>query len=329
MTTNPAAVSVGGAPPAPEQVASDFHPAGLAALNHVADRAADWSATADHIKTRLDRARWAVFGLSVAGALAAAVASQIPSVWKAHAYLAAMAAVLLAIGALLSQRFLGRNETQSWVRARSASEALKREAFRFAARSKPYGDTANPDALLQAERERIERDVDDLVARQVKATRAGSSPRQLISPTQYRNDRLLAAAQQFYRPKAEKYRKTAGVLKAVELCLAFAAVVVTAIAGIEGKAALGIPWPFDLAALTAVLTTVSGAILAHIGASRLDHLVVTYLATARRLEDLDSAFAASSAAGGSAWSQFVSQCEDIIAAETSSWVAKWSSDTQR
>jgi hypothetical protein len=51
---------------------------------------------------------------------------------------------------------------------------------------------------------------------------------------------------------------------------------------------------FDVAALTAVLTTVSGAVLAHIEGSRYQHLITSYLATARRLEDLDTGFATAS-----------------------------------
>jgi hypothetical protein len=49
-----------------------------AELEHVAMRAATWSETANHLKARLEFVRWLVFGLSIAGALAAAIASQIP-----------------------------------------------------------------------------------------------------------------------------------------------------------------------------------------------------------------------------------------------------------
>lgn len=304
-----------------------------AGLDRVADRAAGWSATADSLKSRLESARWAVFGLSIAGALLAAVASQMPESGaslpaRAHVWVALSAALLLAIGTFVSQRLLARGTTQDWVRARAASEALKREAFRFAAGAAPYDEPATAAALLEAERDRIEKDLDDLVGRQVAATRAGSSPRRRLSPSEYRDSRLLNQARKFYRPKAETYRQTARVLKTIEIGLALAATLVTVLAGTTGRAALGADWPFDLAALTAVLTTVSGAILAHIEASRLEHLIATYLATARRLEDRDLHFAAASVAGGSDWSRFVNQCEDIIAAENNSWVAKWTSDAR-
>jgi hypothetical protein len=72
-----------------------------------------------------------------------------------------------------------------------------------------------------------------------------------------------------------------------------------------------------------VLTIVSGAILTHIEALRLDHLLDTYTATARRLEDQDFEFDAARQIPA-AWSKFVNRCEDIIAAENASRVAKWS-----
>jgi hypothetical protein len=307
-------------------------PNGTAGLEHVANRAAEWSATADALKSRLETARKWVFGLSIGGALLAAVASQVPEAAagmhpKTHAVVAMSAALLLAIGTFMTQRFLGASATQRWTRARAASEALKREAFRFAAGAEPYEDPASADAKLQVERDRIEKDLDDLVGSQVPATRPGSSPRERIAPPDYRKKRLVAQAQGFYRPKAETYRQTADRLKKVEFCLAAAATVVTVIAGATGRAVFG-DWPFDLAALTAVLTTVSGAILAHIEASRLEHLIATYLATARRLEAQDLHFEAAAAAGGGEWSRFVNQCEDIIAAENNSWVAKWTTETR-
>jgi hypothetical protein len=47
-------------------------------LELVAKRAASWSETADQLKTQLDLVRWIVFALTIVGALAAALASQIP-----------------------------------------------------------------------------------------------------------------------------------------------------------------------------------------------------------------------------------------------------------
>jgi hypothetical protein len=125
-----------------------------------------------------------------------------------------------------------------------------------------------------------------------------------------------------YLPKAEQYRKIASRLRTIEFFLALAATAITALAGVVGKTIPVGADRFDLAALTAVLTTVSGAILAHIEASRYQYLVTSYLATARRLEDV-VADSAPVAADPVSWSDFVNRCEDIIATESNSWMAKW------
>ena len=294
-------------------------------LRHVADRAVTWSETADRLKRRLDRARWLVFALSISGALAAALASQISmhgSAISTHSIFAAIGTVLLATGTFVSSRFLRDNDLQAWVRARAASEALKREAFRYAAHAKPYDHSVTADQILNAERSKIEGGVDDLIDLTASAKRLGSSPRAPLTAQHYREQRIEDQINRFYRPKAEQYRRIASHLRTIEFFLALAATVITAVAGIIGKTIPIGADRFDLAALTAVLTTVSGAILAHIEASRYQYLVTSYLATARGLEDVAADFA-QVAADPDSWSDFVNRCEDIIATENSSWMAKW------
>jgi len=300
-----------------------------ALLDHVATRAAGWSATADRLKSRLERARWTAFGFSIGGALLAALASQMPDASNARTWLARISALLLAYATFVSARFLGAIATQDWVRARAASEALKREAFRFATQAAPYDDTATAEAVLDKERAAIEDDVDDLLGQLVAPIRPASAPRQPLDPAGYRAQRVRAQAAGFYRPRAAKYQGLATRLKRMEFLLALAASLVTVLAGVGGqRLSLGGGISFDPAALTAVLTTVGAAILAHIEASRYEHLVVTYLASARRLEDQDLRFDADSGRRD-AWSAFVNTCEDIIAAENLSWVAKWTGDAKK
>ena len=302
-------------------------------LVHVADRATGWSVAADRLKARQERARWTVFGLSIAGALMAALASQIPIdkgddfLRLAHTYVAMSSAALLAMATFVSSRFLGQAKSSAWVRARAASEALKREAFKFAARAAPYdiADPAMAEELLKTEYDKINTSAETVAHPVNDPGRPGSSPRALLTPDAYRTQRVLDQAHKFYQVKAARYLKTAKVLKRAEFALAAAATLITVYAGAVGKTMVGSGLSFDIAALTAVLTTVSGAVLTHIEASRLDHLVDTYTATARRLEDQDLAFD-NACQDPAAWSTFVNQCEDIIAAENASWVAKWADE---
>ena|SRR5262245_26274762 len=301
-------------------------------LELVAKRAESWSETANQLKARLDLVRWIVFALSIAGALAAAIASQIlpeagaatSALPRSHTVFATFGAVLLAGATFLSSRLLRDTEVQAWARARAAAEALKREAFRSATKAQPY-DTSTADELLKKEREKIEGQLTDLRDRQVEAVREGSAPREALNPEQYR-ERRVRPQMDWYKSKAHGYRKVATRLRWTEFTLALAATIITALAGALGKKFEIGPMAFDFAALTAVLTTVSGAIVAHIEASRYQHLVTSYLAAAARLEDLDTDFDAARTNAGT-WSEFVNGCEEVIAAENNSWVAKWTKAT--
>jgi cytochrome c biogenesis protein CcdA len=113
------------------------------------------------------------------------------------------------------------------------------------------------------------------------------------------------------------YRREASFTVQVgfEFGLALVATLITAIASVTGKSIPAFGVGFDIAALTAVITTIAGALLAHVEASRFDFLVTTYLATARRLEDRKSG-------PQDPVSTFVNDCETIIATENMSWIAK-------
>jgi hypothetical protein len=287
-------------------------------LDLVAKRAATWSQTANCLKGRLDKVRWLVFGLAIAGALLAALASQTEA-RSLHGILTALGTVLLAAGTFISARLLRDTEVQAWVKARIASEALKREAYKYAAGARPY-DAADADKTLDKERDEIEKNVDDIVP--FEPTSPGSAPTAPLTPQKYRQERVLGQIEGFYRRRAKEYQPIVSGLRWTEFTLALTATIITALAGVVGKFPLVAGIRFDLAALTAVLTTISGAILAHIEASRYQYLITSYLAAARRLEETDTDFPSAST-NPNAWSDYVNKCEDIIATENNSWVARW------
>jgi hypothetical protein len=293
------------------------------ALDNVANRQAIWSVTANILKTKLDRARWAVFIFSVLGALLATLASQFgpPANVAAGVYadprtwLAITGASSLASATFFTQRLLGPDVTKRWVRARAIAEALKREAYKFAAGAKPY-DQPDADTQLDAEHQRIEKDGDDLIPLLSINAGEGTTPRTMMTADQYLQRRVNRQIL-FYSERTAGYRTTANRLRRAEFLLALSATLITAAASATGKSTPLFRVKFDIAALTAVLTTLGGAVLAHVEAVRYDFLVTTYMATARRLEDRR---------GGSheAVSTFVNDCETIIETENTSWIAKWS-----
>ncbi len=143
-------------------------------LDETANRQAVWSSTANRLKATYDRARQVTFALSIAAALLATVASQLED--KPRLYLSVTSAVMLGLVSFLSARLLSNARAAAWVRARAASEALKREGFKFAASAAPYDDPATRDDRLNDERERIERDLEDLLGEAVPASGEGSVP---------------------------------------------------------------------------------------------------------------------------------------------------------
>jgi SMODS and SLOG-associating 2TM effector domain 1/Protein of unknown function (DUF4231) len=290
-------------------------------LELTARRQASWSNTANRLKSRLDRVRWGIFTLSVLGAVLATVASQLPDS-AARRWVAIASAIVLGVATFLTARLAAAAQVGGWVRARAAAEALKREAFKFAVRAAPYQDAQTAEDALKKERAAIEDGVEDLNDRLVEADQPGSAPAAVIAPAEYLARRVKGQIDGFYRPKAEQYRLMASRLRAVEFALALLATIITAAVGVMAKHPVS-GFPFDLAALTAIVTTIGALVLAHIEASRYDFLVTTYRATARRLEDALADLNPLPPVPSPEWSAFVDRCETIIAAENSSWVAKW------
>lgn len=291
---------------------------GMGQLELTARRQAAWSAAANRLKARLDGVRWAVFCLSVLGALLATIASQL-SGSPVRSPIAIASAIALAVATFLTARLVSAAQVSGWVRARAAAEALKREAFRFAASAAPYDDAVTAEARLGKERSAIEANVDDLIGDLVEVETPAGAPAAKLAPEEYVAKRVRNAIDGFYRPRAGRFSRMASRLRATEFVLALTAAILAAVAGVWDPGSL-----FDLAALTAVLTTVGALVLAHIENSRYEYLSTTYRATARRLEEALTELGATPAAPSKEWSDFVERCEAIIAAENNSWVAKWS-----
>jgi hypothetical protein len=297
----------------------------MAALTETADRQSLWSNTAGALKSKVDFARWSTFLLSILGALLATIASQLDQP-QPRLYVAIAGAVVLAIMSFVTARLLSGTHVTNWVRARAASEALKRAAYMRAAGAAPYDDPATQDGELNRERNRIEGEVDDLAGLQVPTHEPGSSPRADLMREEYATRRVRGQVDKYYFPQANAHQRMAKHLRFIELVLSLLATVITAVVGVAGKDALG--FKFDFVAITAVLTTVAGAILAHIEASRYDFLVTTYRATARRLANELAEAKDLNALSPADWSAFVDRCETIISEENANWIAKWSKPSQ-
>lgn len=223
----------------------------MSILESVADRQAVWSETANALKSATDRARYATFIASFLGALLAVFAAQQISADIAN-YLAVLSAVSLVFVTFITARWLNKDGIDRHLRARMASEALKKEAFLYATKTSPYHDPQTRDALLLNHKTEIENKVSDLLLFVKKAKNAASCPRQDLTPNEYMEQRIDQQIK-YYRDRATQYDKYSQRLHTLEWVLSLVAAIIAALAA---SPLLDI----DLAAIAAVLTTLGGVV---------------------------------------------------------------------
>ena len=285
----------------------------LSLLNRVADRQAALSFVADTLKSRLNKARTACLTLTIVAAIAAATAAGLTATTY-RPYLAGFATATLAVATFLTQRVLSRHSISLHVKARAASEALKRDAYLYATYAGPYRHPGTRDASLIDFLERINQFSEPLSRYEREPPTKGGSPRNWLDINDYTAQRLCKAIQ-YYSRRATEMATLSRPLHGAELVLAGAATAITAVAATTDR---GI---FDFAAATAALTTMGTALAAHLQAARYDEQIAGYRATANRLADQLARFRASSTAPAVA--DVAETVEEIIAAETKSWQSLW------
>ena len=272
-----------------------------------------WSQTANAMKSRIDRARTLGLGLAIGAATLAVAAVQLAglSSWAGRS-LAAAAAISAGLGPI-SQRRAGTDQVQAWTRARSASEGLKTEVYAYLAGGSTYTG-ADRERRLGERTRGIVADVADLQWHALGIT-ADDKPVPAVSGIDsYITERVNDQIEGYYRPKAAGYVRRVARLRNVADLLAVISVVFAAMAAafdIEG-----------LAALVPVVTTVATSVVAYVAAARYDHMIVEFLRTAQRLEQL----AGSQADTPTEPAAFVDACEAAISIENQGWMARWVSD---
>lgn len=179
---------------------------------------------------------------------------------------------------------LGGAQFTEWTKIRAASEALKGAIYTYAASADPYDGSRTADLRFDEECEKIAEEIEDLLGvLETKQTAASAPTAPFASPSEY-IDRRVRKQVAYYEENATHYVPIARRLRRSEFALSLLAAVVTAAVGVANKDLFGLG--FDFVALTSVLATIGGAILAQIEASRYDFVISTNRTTARRLSDL-------------------------------------------
>lgn len=270
-----------------------------------------WSRTADELKHRLDLARRVALLLAIGAAVLAVAATQVtgpsPIAGRALGAAAAIAAGL----ATTVQRRVGTDRVLTWTRARSVSEGLKTEVYSYLAGGTAYTDPTTRDDVLAGRARGMVRDAAD-VQRHTLDVDPDTRPVPAITGLEdYLRSRVDDQIANYYRPRARRYEHRVRHLRGLGDALGVVTVVLAALAASLNQPAL--------AAWVPVATTAGTSLVAHIAAARYDHLIIEYLRTAQRLEDLRS----ERVDGPAAEAQLVDACEAAISTENQGWMARW------
>jgi hypothetical protein len=124
--------------------------------------------------------------------------------------------------------------------------------------------------------------------------------------------------EKYYLPKARELGTRLKICQWTAGGLTGVAALASGMAGVTQKGWMG--------AWVAVATTVAGAIVAHAGAVRYEHNVISYYSTARQLQSLCDQFQDAVNKGAppaTLLDEFVRRCEEVISIENQAWMADW------
>lgn len=282
-----------------------------------------WSEAADKLKTSIDRSRILVLVLGIVGAFSATLAGQLinTSVGTSFAW---VSAICIGFVPFVTQRFLTRQKVSDWTRARSTSEAIKTELHMFLARASPYTNKEIAGSKMSKRLEKIEAKSRDLLKYTAKIKMASNLSKLYYLPHEYCSKRVKEQASNFYKPKAKFNQKRADVIRLAEITLATIGMLLSILAAIWGGPVELFGNSIITAAWVAVITTIAGALSAHAAASKFEALVISYLATANRLDYLvTKADTNNYVIPSEEWSKFVNECEVVISSQNESWMAEW------
>lgn len=283
-----------------------------------------WSSAADLLRARIFKARASALLLSIGGAILETLAASIESGFpRASFWFGATGALCLAAVTFIVTRLVTADGVRRWNRARAVSEGIKHLVYQFRAQAAPFRDQEAASTLQQkvSEIESKASDIEPSLAQVIVP--ANSEPPPALSPEEYVAKRVLQQVNGYYRPEAQKAAARLQNFRVVEIGASLLATLLAALTAFATRSNAEVI-PSTASAWVAVLTTISVALAAHVGANRYDFLVMSYYATARHLEDLLNGWRAlGSPSVEPKWSEFVNACEFAISIENEGWMAKW------
>ena len=268
----------------------------------------EFSAMASNLGQRLRRFRLLNLILLVAGAILGATSALSWLAGSPSRVLSVIAAVALGIAGLIQTGALGKDQTETWIEARTTSESLKADVFRFLAGAPPYAG-ADRVELLNRALAVVHKKRSTLRADHRTPPTVGGPLPPVDGFSSYVSERAQAQAD-WHRSRAQTYGLRNRQLRMLQLLATFIGVALTSIATVQ-------PTPM-LSAWTAAATTIAAALGAHLAGRQYRRLAITFDTTALLLDDV-IATAGTAAQSPDGQTRFIDQVEGILAAQNGSW----------
>jgi hypothetical protein len=271
------------------------------------------AATARQQKKALQSFTQLALGLSIVGALLAAVGQHYPATQE---LLGKASAVVLAIAAFLSAQSVAGNRDRIWIRTRAAAESLKSAIYLYRASVTPF---KGPDRAEELEK-RVQKTLEQVndVERRLPEGKDTEPPPSALIVSKYISERVDDQIR-WYEQRSVEYQKKSDRAK-----------VVTFVAGLASALLAALPGMFP-AGWVALATTAVASLTAYAKNQRYQQLIGMYQATALRLRALKARWEAGGKTDADIEDRdkFIQACEETLAAESSAWVAQWSEQPAR
>jgi hypothetical protein len=280
-----------------------------------------WSVTSREIKSTLTKWRWRVFIFVVLGALLGIVSSEFAYGNWGKSFdniliaeiIGAFSGVFIALAAYAGSEILTEELEKTWLRARSAAEAYKSEAYMYLLKAPPYSEATAVKRVFQRS-EKLMRAMADVPATSITREEAIKRlPPTSFTIDQYVEKRVKEQAYDYYLPKSREYQKILKRAKNISYILGFSGVI------LGTMAATGI---LGVSVWIAFISAASASIATYISSNQYQYLSVTFQATANRLLLMSTRWHSVRNADIKEQRAFVKECEAVISLENSAWVAE-------
>jgi hypothetical protein len=292
------------------------------ALKYIWSQYRTWALTSRAYKAEVSNWRNTVLILSIAGAICGTLCQQSRG-WNLNeswtwfpGLFGILSAAALGLAAYFTREALSPDPEGRAVRARSAAEAFKSEAYLLAANAPPYNTATTVDEV-RARTDKVRTATENLSYKTITAEQElKGMPSAPLSVKDYIEQRVDEQLHRYYIPQALQNEKKVARGRRLSLILGALAVVL----GVLGTTRYG--W---LAGWVAVISTITAAIAARQYAGRYQFLIVSYQATAERLKWLKTQWEISrkTDADVDERNKFITACEETISIENSAWMAEW------